>query len=185
MSKLSLEATLQRSLQAHPTYPEVGATQAAVLDAAALPAGYGHLRFERFLGSGVATFVAASQCVFGWQMHRGAGLAVRPSEPRADVGGTVVLGVGVGPLMLHVPCRVVWSREESYLSGFGYATLPGHPETGEEAFAVVMDPAGSVHLRIVAFSRPGRWYTRLTAPAVPLLQRAAVHRYAHAVQRTL
>ena len=56
-------------------------------------------------------------------------------------------------------------------------------ETGEEAFVVVLGDDDRVTLRIVAFSRPARLYARLVAPAVPTLQRRAIHRYAAVVQR--
>lgn len=77
--------------------------------------------------------------------------------------------------------QVVWTVEEERRRGFGYATLPGHPETGEEAFVVTLDHDGHVHIDIVAFSNPARWYSRLGAPAVPPLQRFAVAAYARAV----
>jgi uncharacterized protein (UPF0548 family) len=56
---------------------------------------------------------------------------------------------------LQAPCRVVYVIDEPDIRGFAYGTPPGHPESGEERFAV----AGFEHLRGVrggdAFSRPG------------------------------
>lgn len=180
-----MDAVLHRSRAALPTHDRVGATRPALLDGAALPAGFGHLRFRRRVGRGEAAFTAAAQCVLGWQMHRGAGLAVRADGPRAVQGVTVVVAIGVGPARLHAPCRVVWAVDEPHRQGFGYTTLPGHPEIGEEAFVVLRDAADEVWLCIAAFARPGRWYTRLGSPGLPVAQRVAVRAYAAAVTRAV
>jgi uncharacterized protein (UPF0548 family) len=180
-----LEALLQRSLPAAPTYPEVGATRPAVLSGAPLPGGYHHLRYQRLIGTGQAAFDAAGACVLSWGTHRGVGFDLRATSGRTDDGATVAFGIGRGPLALLASCRVVWSIDTAERRGFGYGTLPGHPETGEEAFVVSRDRADRVWVEIVAFSKPGRWYSRLGAPAVPLLQRIAVAAYARAVQRAL
>lgn len=180
-----LEALLQRSLAAAPTYPEVGATRSAVLAGAPMPDGYHHLRYQRLIGTGRAAFEAAGACVLSWGTHRGVGFDLRATSPRADEGATVAFGIGRGPVALLASCRVVWSVDATDRCGFGYATLPGHPETGEEAFVVSTDSAGRVWVEIVAFSNPGRWYSRVGAPAVLVLQRVAVAAYARAVQRAV
>jgi uncharacterized protein (UPF0548 family) len=180
-----LEAVLQRSLAAEPTYPEVGATRAAVLDGAPLPGGYHHLRYQRIVGAGGAAFEAASACILGWGMHRGVGFEVHATNPTAVEGATVAFAIGRGPVGLPASCRVVWTLDAPGRRGFGYGTLPSHPEDGEEAFVVSTDSADRVWVEIVAFANPGRWYTRLTAPALPPLQRLAVAAYAGAVRRAV
>ena len=180
-----LEALLQRSLAAAPTYPEIGATRAAVLDGAPMPPGYRHLRYQRIVGSGPAAFEAAAACVLGWGMHRGVGFEVHPTHPEAVEGATVAFGIGRGVVALPASCRVIWTVDEPDRRGFGYGTLPRHPEDGEGAFVVSTDSAGRVWVEIVAFANPGRWYTRLTAPAVYPLQRHADAAYARAVHRAV
>jgi uncharacterized protein (UPF0548 family) len=178
-----LQALLERSTSQAPTYPEVGATRAAVLDGATLPAGYQHLRYQRLLGSGEAVFAAAAASVMSWGTHRGVGFDLLSTSPVAVDGATVAFGIGRGAFVLPASCRVVWTVDEPGRRGFGYATLPMHPEDGEEAFVVSTDSAGRVWIEIVAFSRPGRWYTRLAGFTVPVLQRLAVAAYARAVAR--
>ncbi len=180
-----LGALLRRSLAAAPTYPEVGATRPAVLAGAPLPQGYHHLRYQRLIGTGQAAFEAAGACVLTWGTHRGVGFDLIASEPRAVEGATVAFGIGRGPLAVSASCRVVWTVDTADHRGFGYATLPDHPETGEEAFVTSMDSAGRVWVEIVAFSKPARWYSRVGGPAVPVLQRVAVAGYARAVQRAV
>ena len=181
MPSARLQALLERSTAQAPTYPEVGATRAAVLDGGALPPGYHHLRYQRLLGTGDAVFEAAAASVMSWGTHRGVGFDLVSTSPVAVQGATVAFGIGRGPLVLPASCRVVWTVDEPGRRGFGYATLPMHPEDGEEAFVVSTDSAWRVWIELVAFSNAGRWYTSLAGPAVPVLQRVAVAAYARAV----
>lgn len=71
--------------------------------------------------------------------------------------------IGFGPMQVIAPCRIVYLLDEPDRFGFAYGTLPGHPELGEESFMV--DRQGDeTFFRIVAFSRPAEWLTRLGAP---------------------
>ena len=63
------------------------------------------------------------------------------------------------------------------MRGFFYGTLPGHPECGEERFTVRIDERSVVWAEICAFSRPGRWFTRLAGPLGGRLQARATKRY--------
>jgi uncharacterized protein (UPF0548 family) len=180
-----LEALLQRSLTEMPTYPEIGATRPAVLAGESMPDGYHHLRYQRLIGTGQAAFEAAGESILTWGTHRGVGFDLRPTSPRIVEGATVAFRIGRGPVGVPASCRVVWTVDTEDRCGFGYGTLPEHPENGEEAFVVSTDSAGRVWVEIVAFSNPGRWYSRLGAPAVPVLQRVAVAAYARAVERAV
>jgi uncharacterized protein (UPF0548 family) len=180
-----LEALLRRSLTAAPTYSQVGATRPAVLAGEPMPDGYHHLRYQRLIGTGQAAFEAAGTYVLSWGTHRGVGFGLRATSPRVEEGATVAFRIGRGPLGLSASCRVVWTVDTADRRGFGYSTLPGHPETGEEAFVVSTDSAGRVWVEIVAFSNPARWYSRLAAPLVLVLQRLAVAGYARAVARAI
>ena len=111
------------------TYVEVGATEAG-----ALPPGYRHLRYRTAIGQDV--FGPAVQALLTWRMHRAAGIRVDASAERAAPGVDVTMRLGVGPLRLPAPCRVVWVADEPGRAGLGYGTLPGHPARGEEAFVV-------------------------------------------------
>ena len=153
------------------TYPEVGATSGA------LPAGYQHLLRHRRLGSGEACFDAAVEHLMTWGMHRGAGLTVDATGARARVGTDVLVGIGWRRLRLMAPCRVVHVVDEPGRQGFAYGTLSGHPESGEEQFVVTRDADGAVHVDITAFSRPGRWWVRLTGPFGRRLQAFVTDRY--------
>ena len=68
----------------------------------------------------------------------------------------------MGRLGLRAPVRVVYVVDEPARRGFAYGTLPGHPESGEEAFVVEISEGGSIVLTITAFSRPA---TRLARAA--------------------
>ena len=116
-----------------------------------------------------------------WGMHRGAGLRVRPSAPVVQPG--VEVAVGWGPVCGR--CRVVYVVDDDNRRGFAYGTLQGHPESGEEYFGVRYDPeTAEVCVEIVAFSRPGRWWSRATAPVAGLLQDRITARYLRALDQT-
>ncbi|WP_045693185.1 DUF1990 family protein [Streptomyces rubellomurinus] len=171
----------RRLLAAHataPTYPEVGATRGG-----RLPDGYAHLRRRVHLGHGRAVLARAGRYVLGWGSQLGTGFAVYPHAP-AEPGATVLLRLsppGSRWPRVVIPCRVVWTVDESDRIGFGYGTLPGHPECGEEAFLVSMDDAGEVWFEVTAFSRLAAWYARLGRPVALLCQYLAIERYLAAV----
>jgi len=84
--------------------------------------------------------------------------------------------------LLRAPCRVVYVIDEPDIRGFAYGTLPGHPESGEERFAVRYDPKTSaVFAEVMAFSRPGVWWSKAGGPFVVMAQRAIAKRYLRAV----
>ena len=150
------------------TYREVGAT------AGPLPDGYHHVRKSAVIGRGRARFEEAAAKVMRWGMLRGAGVRVEASTDVAAVASEVL--VGLGPL--RAPCRVVFVIDEADRRGFAYGTLPGHPETGEELFAVRYDAASDdVYAEVVAFSRHGTWWSKLGSPVTALAQRVITSRY--------
>jgi uncharacterized protein (UPF0548 family) len=154
------------------TYSEVGAT------AGPLPAGYDHLSATRKIGVGQQRFEEAAEAVLHWGMQRGAGLRVQVSRDVVAVGAVVVVGLA----FLRAPCRVVYVVDEPHVRGFGYGTLPGHPESGEERFAVRHDPAtDAVFSEVISFSRPATWWGRAGKPVLQVGQRLIARRYLRAV----
>jgi uncharacterized protein (UPF0548 family) len=164
-------ATRHRLASASPTYSEIGAT------AGELPARYHHIRRRVTIGAGPRLFADAADAVAAWQVQLRAGLRVSASTPAAEPGTDVLLGVGIGPLRLSAPCRVVYAVKEATRRGFAYGTLPGHPESGEEAFIVQQHDDGTVSLTITAFSRPSTAIARLAGPAGRLIQDRMTSRY--------
>ncbi len=159
------------------TYREHGATRDE------LPAGYDHAYRDALLGTGRSVFDKAAAGLLGWQMHRGAGMSVRVSEPVAAPGAVIAMRVGWGPLSLVAPCRVVYRIEQPDARGFAYGTLPGHPERGEEAFVVHLEPGGDVRLSIKAFSRPATVLARAGGPVTRKVQAVFTDRYVRALRR--
>jgi uncharacterized protein (UPF0548 family) len=150
------------------TYSDVGAT------AGPLPDGYHHVCKSAVIGRGRLRFEDAAAKVMRWGMLRGAGVRVEASSEVAAVGSEVL--VGIGPL--RAPCRVVYVIDEDDRRGFAYGTLPGHPESGEELFAVRYDPeTEEVHAEVLAFSRHGTWWSKLGSPVASLAQRIITSRY--------
>ncbi|OBF29573.1 hypothetical protein A5724_25085 [Mycobacterium sp. ACS1612] len=154
------------------TYPEVGAT------AAALPEGYHHVRKSAVIGRGRRRFEDAAAEGMRWGMLRGAGLRVDATSEVAVTGAEVL--VHLGPVA--APCRVVYIVDEPDLRGFAYGTLPGHAESGEERFMVRYDLASDeVHAEVTAFSRHATWWSRLGSPVTSVIQRVVTDRYLRAL----
>lgn len=154
------------------TYAEVGAT------AGALPGGYQHLEHTAPIGRGRQRFEEAGAAVLHWGMQRGTGLGVRADSDVARAGATVVVRMG----LLTAPCRVVYVVSEDDRRGFAYGTLPGHPGSGEELFAVRYDPADDlVYAQVRSFFRPSTWWIRAGGPVTSLARRLIAKRYLRAV----
>ena len=154
------------------TYAELGATQGP------LPDGYHHVGESATIGHGRERFEAAGDAVLRWGMLRGAGARVRATSEVAHVGAEVI--VGLGPV--SAPCRVVYVLDEPDRRGFAYGTLRGHPETGEELFAVRYDAADdAVIAEVTAFSRHGTWLAGLAGPITSFVQGVMSRRYVRAV----
>jgi uncharacterized protein (UPF0548 family) len=165
---------LPRYSQLRPTYEHVGATQST------LPTGFHITRRRIRLGVGDEVFDRASRALLTWDMHRRCGFAVASTGP-VDQERTVLLGLGA-VVVLVIPCRVIYVVEESRRRGFGYGTLPDHPEQGEEAFVVTLSEDGTVFFDITAFSRPGNVVVRALGPVARLAQSVATTRYQRALR---
>ncbi|WP_222192227.1 DUF1990 family protein [Modestobacter italicus] len=170
--------TLAQLADAPFTYPEVGATRDGTL-----PGGYHHVEREHVIGSGAAAFDRASAAVFRWTAQRGAGLRIQADGPASTPGTVVLMTAGLRRLGLDIPCRVVWVVDEPDRRGFGYGTLPGHPESGEESFVVTRRPGGEVVYALRAFSRLATPLARLGTPVSLRVQSLALDRYVAAMRR--
>jgi len=155
------------------TYREIGATQSA-----ALPAGYRTFRRSATLSPSFS-FESACRDLLAWTVHRRAGIRVTPSsdvEPEAVVD----LRLGIGPLSITAPYRVVYVVDEADQCGFAYGTLPGHPESGEESFLLGRSESGEVTFTVTAFSRPATVLSKVAGPVGGRIQDFMTTRYLHA-----
>jgi uncharacterized protein (UPF0548 family) len=176
MDPASLSADVAERLRAAElTYGEVGRT------AATLPSGYRHLRRTVRIGNGLETFETSANALLGWQVQLRSGLRVASSSRRAEPGAVVRLGWGAGPLRLTAPCRVVYAVDAPRRQGFAYGTLPGHPESGEEAFVVERHDDETVTFTVTAFSRPATWTSKAAGPAGVAVQHWITRRYLRAL----
>jgi uncharacterized protein (UPF0548 family) len=148
------------------SYHPVGATRDGTQ-----PPGFRRLRVRGRVGTGPDAFAAAADAVLTWRMHRAMGVRMETGAEGAAPGAGVVVGLGVGPLRLRAPCRVVWTVRDERRAGWAYGTLHGHPVAGEEAFVVEREEDGGVWLTVSAFSRPVTRWTRAAGPLLPVAQR--------------
>lgn len=137
--------------------------------------------FERSATLERRDFDAAAKGLLSWQVQVRAGLRVVASHVPLEAGSVVLMRLGRGPLSPRMPCRVVYVIEEPDLRGFAYGTLPGHPESGEERFALRRHGDGSLVLTISAFSRPASRLARLGGPLTRRAQELMTSRYLRAL----
>jgi uncharacterized protein (UPF0548 family) len=145
-----------------------------------LPPGFHHLEVERRLGAGDAAYRSVSEALMTYAPQRGLGLRPHGTAARAAVGVDLLSRL----VVLPVPCRVVWVVEGPDRTGFGYGTLEGHVESGEEGF-LVERRGDDVYAVVRAYARPASWLTRLAGPVTWRAQRVAAHGYLRALQRAV
>ncbi|GAA1290894.1 DUF1990 domain-containing protein [Brachybacterium alimentarium] len=141
----------------------------------------GYHRMHRSAAVTDMDFERASSAVRSWLVHRRSGLQVAASHTPAAPGAEVHLRVGIGPLRITAPCRVLWVIDEPDRAGFAYGTLPGHPESGIEQFTVTRTATGTVGFHLDVVSKPATWYARLGAPLSRIAQEIITRRYLRAL----
>ena len=114
-------------------------------------------------------------------MQRGAGLIIYPGSP-VQADATFALAFRLAASYVVATARIVYVTSEPDRFGFGYGTLPGHPEQGEEAFHVFRQ-GSRLQLDIVSFSRPRHPLARLGAPVTRAVQLSVTRRYLTALQQ--
>jgi uncharacterized protein (UPF0548 family) len=159
------------------TYADVGATRDGTK-----PRGFHVDVFSVDLGHGDTVFARANEGLRQWAAHRGAGVSITPADARLVVGQTVGLVVRTGGVYMRAACRVVWTVDESDRFGFGYGTLPGHPECGEEAFVANRHADDRITFDITAVSKPRHPLVRLGAPVARVMQMRATRNYLAGMQ---
>ena len=165
-----LSALLSDAKQTDYSYSSLGMTRGEA------PAEY---RIERRcvpLGDEEVVWGRAVSGLRLWEAHRGAGAHVVPPDAPILGGTTVLVTLGAPGCTMVAPCRVVYVTDEPDVFGFGYGTLSGHPEEGEESF-LVRRVDGEVHFEVVAMSRPASLLTRLGGPIARLVQSRMAERY--------
>jgi uncharacterized protein (UPF0548 family) len=153
------------------SYESVGASREG-----AAPRGYAVDRYRVKLGEGPEAYTRAVEALRGWRQFDLGWVGLLPPHAPIEVGTTV------GVLARHYSfwslntARIVYLVEESgevERFGFGYGTLPGHAERGEERFGVEWHRGldGSVYYDVFAFSRPKHLLAWLGFPFARVLQR--------------
>ncbi|MEJ7872966.1 MAG: DUF1990 domain-containing protein [Rubrobacteraceae bacterium] len=139
------------------------------------PSGYVVDRYRIRLGEGPEAYGRAVQALREWRQFDLGWVKLLPPDAPIQVGATVgVLARHLGFWSLNT-ARIVYLIEDSgdvERFGFGYGTLPGHAERGEERFSVEWNRKdGSVYYDVFAFSRPKHPLAWLGYPFARLLQR--------------
>ncbi len=150
-----------------------------------LPKGFHHLRAERPVGSGQDCFDRGKQAIRTWTAQAELGLLLEPTVPEFAVGEVIVFALSMKPAPVWTTgaCRIVRIVDEPRRFGFAYATLPHHPESGEEGFFVSRTEDDSVVFSVAAFARAQSLPVRLAGPIGRIFQRRAIQIYLDGYER--
>lgn len=159
------------------SYQPVGLTRSGPM-----PQSFHHVLVERRIGRGPEVFARARSAVLSYAAQRGTGLRPEATAPTAAPGVDLLCHLGLGRLSLAVPCRVVWTLDEAQRAGFGYGTLEGHVESGEEGFLVELRGV-DVYAVVRAYSVPVSRVMRALGPVARLGQRSVAVLYTVALGR--
>jgi len=129
------------------------------------------------VGHGRPAFALAREGLRSWVTHIGINAVIEPADQPVELGATVLVVLRVGPAYVVAPDRVVRVIDEPRRFAYAYGTLPGHPERGEESFAVEELDDGTVRATIRVQARAATLPARAIAPIVRLFQTAALRRY--------
>ncbi len=150
------------------SYPEVGQSQAK------FPLGYDHDYNEIQLGQGRACFEKAKIALRNWQMFPNSWTRIYPKKAPQVEGQLVLVLFRLLGFWWANPCRIIYTVDTHDHFGFGYGTVAGHVEKGEEYFGVRIDADKRVWYEVRAFSKPAIWVTKLTYPLARVFQRKFV-----------
>jgi uncharacterized protein (UPF0548 family) len=170
-SDAQLRELYRQQAKEQPTFGRLGAT----LRGDDVPA-FRRDHYEVRIGAGDEVWRRAVEGLRHWQPQRKAGLRVFPEDVAAEVGTTVLLVIGRAVASI-ASCRVTQVVDLTDRAGFVYATLPAHPERGEEAFMIERGEDGSVSFAIDALSAPRDPIARVGAPVTRLVQQRVSQRY--------
>ena len=176
-SDAQLRALLTQQESLSPTFRWLGATTREEQ----VP-GYQYDHHSVVIGAGDAPWAQAKDALAHWRPQRGARLEIYPADVAVEVGTTVlVVGRVVGAAMIAA-CRVTTVVDDPGRFGFVYATLPLHPEIGEEAFFVERGDDGVVRFELRVLSALHDPIARLGGPITRRVQAGATRRYLDAMK---
>ena len=169
------------------SYPEVAATArlGSPETRRTLADRYDVDRHELVLGKGRRLFERARSALVTWRHFEIPWLELHGAH-RVEPDQVVATLVSIAGLWFLSPCRVVYveTPPDGDTAAFAYGTLPGHPERGEERFAVSFDRVTEdVRYEIQAFSRPALALSKLGYPVARRLQRRFAASSGHALAR--
>lgn len=175
-AKPEIDEFLAQAARDNYSYPEVGATRAA------LPPGYWKYDDNSVVvGSGDLVWARAKQALREWKMFDlgWAGICW-PDTPLEEGRNVAMMASHLGFYSLNA-ARIVYTLDEENRFGFAYGTLTSHAECGEEIFSVERSSqTDEIIYRLYSFSRPNHLTARIGYPYARYLQRLFIE---HSKQR--
>lgn len=146
------------------------------VDGARARGGFRRSEVTGSVGTGDDVWRRAVVDVLRWKVKTNSGFSVDTVDP-VSAGQRVIVTAGGYGIKVFEPVEVVSVVNQPDRVGFSYATLPGHPVDGEEAF-IVHRQGDEVLLTIRSLTRAASqqpW--RTLYPGLLLIQRIVRWRY--------
>lgn len=158
---------LERQAKLDFTYPDVGSTEAWG-NTSVPPTGFRFDRATTELGTGRETFGRAVEALKTWRPFDVGWVELLPAGTPIEPGRLVAVRTWAGLWSVNV-CRVLYVIDVEAgpvrRFGFGYGTLPGHAESGEERFLVEWNrESEAVTYDVLAFVRARHPLAKLAGP---------------------
>ncbi len=171
-SDQQLESFLSSQIDLQPNLDQVGLTR----NGGAPPSGgYNRDEAKQVLGTGEEMFECLVKLLKEWKHFDIWWLLVYPDQPEMKEGTTLVVVANHGPLWSLNACKIVYVIDEEDAThkrfGYGYATLQGHSEQGEERFLLQLEKSDNkITYEIYAFSRSNHPLVSLMYPVARAFQ---------------
>lgn len=157
-------------------------TPPSLLDGLRPTAGFDMSEVVRVIGDGDELWHRAAVDLLRWRVKTRSGFRV-PGGAVATPGARLIVRAGILAWSVPEPVEVVAVVDEPSRVGFAYATRPGHPLDGEEAFVLDRTADGVITFTIRSRSRAaahGPWHRAY--PLLRIAQRVTRWRYLHALR---
>lgn len=171
-SKQQLEDFHKSQTRLLPNLDEVGLTRDG---GAPQSGGYNCDEAKQVLGTGEKVFDFLVRRIKEWEHFDIWWLFVYPDKPEMEEGTTLVVSANHGPLWSLNACKIVYVIDEETSAhkrfGYGYATLQGHSEQGEERFLLEWNKSDDKVIYLInAYSRSNHPLVSMLYPIARFFQ---------------
>ncbi len=128
-------------------------------------------------------FASGREALLSFGTHSLDYMFLHPPGARVELGRDVIVCARIAGVWTVNPCRIVYLEESEGLVRYGYGTLPGHSEHGEEMFSVERLGPNRIRAETIAYSRSQDVIARIGWPIARYVQARVKRDYLRALAR--